>query len=99
MVLETFTGLLVYTNTRTDYMLVCTGSETVPHVTIIFSYVQNQHLDDHVKEISMFSFVADKAGGELAPYLLNMFFKTVSLTRLKHSKHPSSREVSHLYIF
>ena len=43
----------------------------------------------------MLSSVADKkAGGELAPYLLNIFFKTVSSTLLKHSKRPSSCEVS-----
>ena len=44
----------------------------------------------------MFSSMADKkAGGELDPHLLNIFVNTISSTLLKHSKRPSSREVSH----
>ena len=76
--METFTA---YTNTRTDYLLVYLG-------LVLFLII--------VMTISkMFSFVPDKkVGGELAPYLLNIFFMTVSLR--KHTSTHIRAEVDNL---
>lgn len=46
--------------------------------TIFASLYQTEHLDEQIKDMKLFLCVADKkAGDELAPYLQNLFFKTV----------------------
>ena len=56
---------------------------------------QNEHLDEDIKDVKLFSAVADKeAVGELAPYLLNIFFKICHLCIRKHSLRADSQQVS-----
>ena len=46
------------------------------------------------KSIEGYKGIADPAGGELAHYLIILYHKVIEQCLLKHSKRPSSEEIS-----
>ena len=62
-------------------------------------YYQVQHLEDNLKGISAFGQAACSTAGELAPYLLQLYFKIVTECLKKHSSHPMIDQVTFMNNF
>ena len=65
-------------------------------LALSLSLVQTEHVDDQLKDITRFEAIADRSGGEIAPYLRNLLFKIVVETLRKHSRRPATDQVRYI---